>query len=158
MRARKRHRLCGVLRRLGDARPAHVPDGRAPQVVECEGNLRAAERSPPDRREVADVAALAVVEDQRRIEPALGKPTLEDRHQLRTLTTPEDAAAPRLRPGRLQPDRLRLVVVAVPGQRKDLALAHPRAVGERRHIAQHLRRQLGQQRVELGPFDEPLGN
>jgi hypothetical protein len=57
---------------------------------------------------------------------------------------------------RLQRDRPGRVIVAVPSQRKDFALAHPGAVSERHHVTQHLRGQLGQQRIELSPFDEPL--
>jgi len=40
------------------------------------------------------VATLAVVEDQGRIEPAGGKATLENRHQLRILAAADDTAAP----------------------------------------------------------------
>jgi hypothetical protein len=41
-----------------------------------------AERSSPARREIADLAAFAVVEDQRRVETASKEPALQDGQEL----------------------------------------------------------------------------
>jgi hypothetical protein len=60
--------------------------------------------------------------------------------QLRILAAPDERPRPRLRLGRLQRHRLRLVVVAVPGQRQDFPLAHSGEVGERRHVTQYSRK------------------